>query len=166
MPGPEPTQSYLDSALMAGVKPEQARSTWSHYFGAGLPLGGVERLEWWLVQRAKERQNQLATVAAKAPASSPSAPRPARPGDDLDTTGAATAFRATSDHRDFAAKHLKGHDLQQLVAVYRRSAETERIACTDHQRDFLQRLKHLARTGKFIAAGPLPRLAKPTETQP
>lgn len=155
MPSEEPTQSYLDSALMAGVKPEQARSTWSHYFGQGLPPGGVERLEPWLVQRAKEKQNQLTTVAPKPPASSASSPRP---GDDLDTTGAATAFRATSDHRDFAAKHLKGHDLQQLVAVYRRSAETERKACSDHQRDFLMRLHFLARTGKFIAVGPLPKL--------
>lgn len=154
MPSEEPTQSYLDSALMAGVKPEQARSTWSHYVGKGLPLDGVERLEWWLVQRAKERQNQLATVPKKAASSA----APARPGDDLDTTGAATAFRATSDHRDFAAKHLKGHDLQALVAVYRRSAETERIACSDHQRDFLHRLHFLARTGKFVATGPLPKL--------
>lgn len=40
---------------MAGVPRAQAESTWVHYFGAGLPERGVERVTQWLVKRAKER---------------------------------------------------------------------------------------------------------------
>ena len=78
MPGPEPTQSYLDDCVMAGVSREQARSTWSHYFGQGLPPGGVERRECWLVHRATERSNQLCRVPATGGAGvrSPEAPIP------------------------------------------------------------------------------------------
>jgi hypothetical protein len=66
MPGPEPPQAYLDTALMDGVSREQARSTWKHYWGAGLPPGGVERLHAWLAQRAKERTTKLARASPRA----------------------------------------------------------------------------------------------------
>lgn len=56
LPRPEPDAAYLDEAKLAGVHPEQARSTWKHYWGAGLPAEGVPRLNAWLVQRAVERQ--------------------------------------------------------------------------------------------------------------
>lgn len=59
LPSEEPTQEYLDAAAMAGVSHEQARSTWEHYWGDGLPARGVERPVAWLVKRAKERSNQL-----------------------------------------------------------------------------------------------------------
>ena len=62
MPGAEPTKSYLDAALMAGVSRDQAVSTWTHYWTAGLPRFGVEKLESWLVKQAKERANQLAAL--------------------------------------------------------------------------------------------------------
>lgn len=65
LPSEKPTQEYLDAAVIAGISPEQATSTWSHYFGAGLPPGGVERLIPWLVKRAKERANQMARAGPK-----------------------------------------------------------------------------------------------------
>lgn len=67
MPSQDPPKAYLDEAVMAGVSLEQARSTWEHYFGAGLPQGGVERLHSWLVKRSKERGNQTARVPVRAP---------------------------------------------------------------------------------------------------
>src|SRR5690606_20606482 len=60
MPSESPPQDYLDAAVMAGVSLDQARGTWSHYWGAGLPDRGVEKLHPWLVKRAKERANQVA----------------------------------------------------------------------------------------------------------
>jgi hypothetical protein len=71
MPGPEPSESYLAHCVGAGVSPDQARSTWSHYFGAGLPQGGVERLDWWLCQRAKERATSQARASPRANAGPP-----------------------------------------------------------------------------------------------
>lgn len=55
LPSDVPDPEYLDDAVIAGVPLEQAISTWKHYHGAGLPERGVERLNFWLVQRAKER---------------------------------------------------------------------------------------------------------------
>lgn len=60
MPSEEPPQAYLDAAVIEAVSVDQARATWRHYFGAGLPAQGVERLHPWLLQRARERANQLA----------------------------------------------------------------------------------------------------------
>jgi hypothetical protein len=56
LPSQEAPDDYLQEALMAGVPRVQAESTWTHYFGAGLPERGVERLNQWLVKRSKERQ--------------------------------------------------------------------------------------------------------------
>ena len=63
LPSEEPSRDYLEAAVMAGVSTDQARSTWAHYWGAGLPDRGVERLTPWLVKRAKERSNQLAKAS-------------------------------------------------------------------------------------------------------
>jgi hypothetical protein len=72
MPSKDPPKEYLDVALMGGVRPEQARSTWAHYWGAGLPLGGVERLHDWLTQRAVEKANSRAGPrSASAPTPPP-----------------------------------------------------------------------------------------------
>jgi hypothetical protein len=62
----EPPKAYLDEALMAGVSDEQARSTWEHYRGAGLPPNGVERLYAWLTKRAKERANQTTKTPTRS----------------------------------------------------------------------------------------------------
>ena len=67
LPSEEPTQEYLDAAVMAGVSPEQARSTWEHYWGAGLPDRGVEKLIPWMVKRAKEHANQTARATRAGP---------------------------------------------------------------------------------------------------
>jgi hypothetical protein len=63
MPSETPPKAYLDLALMAAVSREQAISTWKHYWGAGLPRGGVEKLHPWLCERAKDRANQLARAS-------------------------------------------------------------------------------------------------------
>lgn len=64
---PEPPPEYLDEALMGAVGREQAASTWKHYFGAGLPPGGVERPYPWLIQRARERGVKVAQLARASP---------------------------------------------------------------------------------------------------
>src|SRR3954470_18554878 len=76
LPSKDPPKEYLDVALMGGVKPAQARSTWAHYYGAGLPPGGVERLNDGLTQRAVERANSQARVRG-SPVEAPVAPKPA-----------------------------------------------------------------------------------------
>ncbi len=148
MPGETPTESYLAACVMAGVKPAQARSTWSHYFGAGLPQGGVERLEAWLVQRAAEKQ----TASTKAPArASP------RPGEDLDTTGAATAFKANWLHFDFTKGWLTEQTVQAHAHQCRQVPRFAALSTTEQDREFLSRLKCLKATGVFYPDGPLPK---------
>jgi hypothetical protein len=71
LPSEEPPKAYLDDAAMAAVPREQAISTWKYYWGAGLPPGGVEKLHPWLVQRAKERANQLARAPKSGPRTAP-----------------------------------------------------------------------------------------------
>jgi hypothetical protein len=71
MPGPEPDQEYLDLAVMGAVSKAQALSTWKHYWGAGLPPGGVEKLRPWLVQRAVERSVSTARAPGKPPPGAP-----------------------------------------------------------------------------------------------
>lgn len=157
MPGPEPTESYLASCTMAGVKPAQARSTWSHYFGQGLPPGGVERLEAWLVQRATEKQTKGTTLPARA---SP------RPGDDLDTTGAATAFQPSSEHQDYTKDWLSGETLQSLARKCRAVPRFASLSTAEQDREFLARLRHLKDQGMFFADGPLPKPRAPKEARP
>lgn len=57
LPSADPPQEYLDEALIRGVSREQATSTWSYWWGAGLPERGVERLFDWMCRSAKERMN-------------------------------------------------------------------------------------------------------------
>ncbi len=146
LPGADPPKEFLDDAVMGGVSVEQARSTWEHYHGAGLPPSGVERLHPWLVKRAKERAMQL----AKAPKSGPRIVE-----SDLDTTGAATAFRPSSDHEKFCAE--KNLDLAHAVRLYRASPEHAKVGFVESERRFMTRLKCWLATGTFIPDGPLPR---------
>jgi hypothetical protein len=148
LPSEAPPKEYLDDAVMRGVSREQALSTWEHYYGAGLPPGGVEKLYPWLCKRAKERSSQL----AKAPTTS--GPRVA-PGSDIDTTGAATAFTATGDHKTFCARH--GLDLAHAVSLYRQGTRPQTLGTSSAWDDFMNRLKCWAATGIFHADGPLPK---------
>ena len=66
LPSEQPPKDYLDDAVMRGISREQAASTWEHYWGAGLPQGGVERLHDWLLKRAKERSNSQARAGPRA----------------------------------------------------------------------------------------------------
>lgn len=129
MPSEEPTKSYLDAALMAGVGPEQARSTWSHYFGAGLPSGGVERLEPWLVQRAVERKKATARLPSKA-----------------------SAFRAAAPTVEPKRKHVNyarhyGLDLVAIVADLHERKIVETLG-TDAFHEHLERALVAARKAK------------------
>ncbi len=146
MPGPDPTPSYLASCVMAGVKPEQARDTWVYYASKGLPPGDYPNLEGWLVLMAKQRQ----TGTTKAPKSGPRIVE-----SDLDTTGAATAFRPSSDHERFCSDH--GLDLSHAVRLYRASPEHAKVGFVESERRFMTRLKCWLATGTFIPDGPLPR---------
>lgn len=67
MPSEDPPQAYLDEALMGAVHPDQARSTWRHYWTEGLPEKGVEKLYPWLVQQALDflKRNARVTPAAR-----------------------------------------------------------------------------------------------------
>lgn len=98
MPGEQPPQAYLDEAVMRGVSRDQATSTWVHYFGAGLPERGVERLHEWLCQRAKERANSTARAISQ--------PR----GRGF---GASPALEPTAKHMAFAKAH--GVELSPIV---------------------------------------------------
>jgi hypothetical protein len=137
LPGPEPEREYLDSALMAGVGPEQARSTWAHYWGAGLPPGGVERLVPWLVQRAKERANALARASPRAPGGA---------------RAATAAVEPKDKHVRFAAHY--GIDLGALVAELHERKTVETLG-TDIFHEHLE--KALAREAKRkVDAGEVP----------
>lgn len=66
LPSSEPTEAYLQEATMRAISEAQARSTWEHYWGAGLPTQGVERLHDWLLKRAQERAVSTARMPARA----------------------------------------------------------------------------------------------------
>lgn len=146
MPSEQPPQTYLDEATMAGIRAEQAHSTWKHYWGAGLPAQGVEKLHPWLCQRALER----AVQQARAPKG-----EPRKTDADLDTTSAANAFRPSTDHERFCTE--QGLDLGLAVKLYRASPEHGRVGFAESERRFLARLKCWAATGTFHADGPLPK---------
>lgn len=76
---------------------------------------------------------------------------------ELDTTGAATAFRPNWEHRDYAAEHLPGKNLDLLAFDCRQSKRFESRSGPERDREFMVRLKHLAATGSWIPDGPLPR---------
>ena len=65
MPSEEPPKDYIDEAVMRAVSAEQARSTWAHYWAAGLPERGVEKLYPWLLKQAKERANSQQRAGPK-----------------------------------------------------------------------------------------------------
>lgn len=76
-------------------------------------------------------------------------------GSDLDTTGAATAFRPTDDDRKLAKKH--DLDLERAVKDYRKSSRALALDTPTQERDFSNRLKCWAVTGQWIVDGALPK---------
>lgn len=73
--GMDAPQSYLDSALMAGVGRERAEATWAHYATQGLPPNGVEDLEPWMVLQAKGFAQRRAKVAPRSAVGPPTPPK-------------------------------------------------------------------------------------------
>jgi hypothetical protein len=121
---------------MAGVGPEQARSTWAHYWGAGLPSGGVERLTPWLVQRAKERATQLARASPRVSAG----------------RAAPVSVEPKSKHARMAAHY--GIDIAAIVAELHDRKTVETLG-TDIFHEHLE--KALAREAKRkVDAGEVP----------
>lgn len=99
----------------------------------------------------EDEKLKLQTVRAQGPRASP------RPGDDIDTTGAATAFKLSFEHRDFAERHLPpSTNLDALAHEYRVSSANKLVG-PQRDRDFLQRLQALALTGQWRADGPIPK---------
>lgn len=110
VPSEHPTESYLGACVMAGVSPQQARATWNHYWTAGLPPGGVEKLEPWLVKQAKEKQN-----AAPAQRAGPGRSEPAPDPVEFDPR------YIDSHHRDFCGRH--GLNPERLAREWRKLAK-------------------------------------------
>lgn len=81
--------------------------------------------------------------------------RTAAPGNDLETTSAATAFNPLSEHREFCAKHRL--DLAYAVDAYRKGSQVRDLGTPDQWRDFSRRLQCWVATGTFIPDGALPK---------
>lgn len=133
MPSEEPPREFLDEAQMAGVPPDQAKSTWKHYAAAGLPATGVEKLRPWLIQRAIEYRNSRAKVQ---PSGLRSTTAPLEP---------------SAKHRAFAEQH--GIDADAIVAGILEDQLPEKIGLAEARKNIEQRLSIAAwqkRTGRAV----------------
>jgi hypothetical protein len=138
MPCAEPPKEYLDTAWMAGVKPEQATSTWKHYYAAGLPEHGVERLHGWLTQQAIEYANRKSRVDVQ---------RGSLLGRSTDDPGTRGHLRIepTSDHRRYAEKH--GLKVDEFVEKIRKDPRYNNLGTVDAWR-LLTRMLEKAAAGQ------------------
>jgi len=132
LPNAEPSKEYLDEALMRGVSHEQAVSTWEHYFGAGLPERGVERLVDWLCKRAKERA--IATDKAQHAAPQPRGGAFAKGSPPLEPT---------PSQRAYAAKHAV--DLAPLLAELAHAGVVDALGARGASEELTKRLQAAAR---------------------
>jgi hypothetical protein len=127
------------------------------------PVGGArgvfphKRDEYVLQQLPKWRtwKETDAAKAARAAAAPVGGARRAAPGDDIATTDAATAFRATNEHRDFCRAH--GLDVDRAVREFRTGTRPAKLGTLLAQEEFTHRLKCWASTGVFYADGPMPK---------
>jgi hypothetical protein len=159
VPTPEPPEEYLQQADCEFTPRDQAIATWKHYHVAGLPPGGVERLYGWLLEQARDYRRRHAKLPDNPRASGI---RPI-PGSDLDTTGAASAFRPTSDHERYASEHRL--PLADAVAKCRGSPRWARLSTPAQWEEFTVRLQLWRRDGAFPDPNePLPR-PKPKEAR-
>lgn len=140
LPSPTPPAEYLAHALSAGVRSDQATSTWKHYYAAGLPHGGVERIFEWLTEQAIEYGKRPARLA-RGPQSPP--------------------WQPNGKAREFAEQH--GKDLDALLPSYRRERRPEEMSRETADTDFERRLACFVATGKWIPTGPLPKRQAPQE---
>lgn len=140
MPGPEPTESYLAAAAMAGVHPQQARDTWTWYATKGLPADGVERLEGWLVLSAKQRQETRARLPLAR----------ASPGGDPEIEWDWRQLDARL--REFADRHHLG-DVTRIARAWYRSGVPKGLTRAQADEAFFVHLKQLARSSARKAAG-------------
>lgn len=134
MPSQEAPQDYLDDALLAGVSKTQAESTWAHYFGAGLPERGVERLNAWMVQRAKERSTQTAGAKARTDTWRGRQGVSTQTGPPLD---------ASASQRAYAAKH--GLDVDAVIAELTRAGVVDALGIKGAREELTKRLQVEAR---------------------
>jgi hypothetical protein len=131
---------------MEAVPLEQARSTWAHYWGAGLPSQGVERLYPWLLQRARERRLAQAKTG---------------PGGARAAGAPVSTWEPNEKHRAYAAKH--GLPLDELAARYRESGEPEQRSRKDADASFGRRLQLLVRGERDPVLGDLGKRRKAAE---
>lgn len=144
MPGPEPPEDYLQRAVIENVRPAQARSTWKHYFAAGLPPGGIERLHEWLLEQARDYAVRKAAPPARA---SPGA-RP-EPESEWD-------WRCLAQpHVNFAERHEL--DARAIAHRWYMTGAAKGLSATEADVAFA---KHL----KSLAAKPPPK--RPSEPPP
>jgi hypothetical protein len=106
------------------------------------------RFEAWIEKEKLDRET--AAAAKRVPGL-----RNVTPGADLETTSAATAFAATTDHKAFCAHHQL--DLAFAVKLYRQGSRPAALGTVHAWDDFANRLKCWAATGTFHPDGPLPK---------
>jgi hypothetical protein len=160
-----PSAELFAEGIAAGVTRsglEEAVRYWR-----GRKLGG----EWFSIEdffRGKfasiKIREEKARFAAHQERNAQSAPRASPggfPGNDLDTTGAATVFHPTEEHIRFAVSH--DLDYAKAQNQYRRSERACALDTMTQRRDFMNRLKCWAATGQWIVDGPLPRPKQRTE---
>lgn len=146
------TEELYSEATMAGVTRaglDEAVKYWR-----GRKLGG----EWFSIEdffrgklaaiRSREEKTRFVVHQGRND-------RSPMAGSDLDTTGAATAFRVTDGHREYA--HAKGLDVDMAAGEYRKSPECARRDSIEQERDFMNRLRCWFATGTFHPNGPLPK---------
>ena len=106
-----------------------------------------KRFSRWIEDQKLRRETEQAKPKS-GPRESPS---------ELDTTGAALAFRLDSEHREFATKLGRRSDLDAFAREYAQGETCKRLDTLGQSRDFMNRLKCLAHTGQWHPDGPLPK---------
>lgn len=117
------------------------------------------RFDLWIEDERLKRE----TASGKGSARS-SGIRSLLPVNDLDTTGAATAFRPTSDHERFCSE--KSLDLAYAVSLVRQGSRFASLGTPNQNAEFMARLRCWSATGKFIPDGPLPNPRKTAADKP
>jgi hypothetical protein len=161
----QPSAALRAEAVMAGVADLDARIL-SLRTG---PIGGQrgvlpDQLDNYIrsffgTWRTWRETDQAKAAAAAKPRTGG---RSYSPGDDIATTDAATAFRATDEHRAFCRAHKL--DVEHAVREYRKGTRPGKLGTLPAQEEFTHRLKCWATTGTFLADGPMPKAPrKPKE---